>query len=114
MLAEEFGDFHDEAPTDAGDEDITFAELLSNVMLNDEIIITILPEDVERTKTGIKNTKAKQAAKMKDDGLAVDNSVLSFIATDSKDFVGMIDLKIILARKSTVRIKQLVVPDGNF
>lgn len=115
MLAEEDGDFP-EVPDyeEDGEEEITFAELLANVMLNDEIIITIPPEDVERTKTGIKNTKAKQAAKMKDEGLAVDNSVLSFIVAESKAFPGMSDLKIILSRKSTVKIKKMVVPDGNF
>lgn len=113
MLAEEDGDFPSDMNQE-GEEEVTFAELLANVMLNDEIIITISPEEVERTKTGIKNTKAKQAARMKDEGLAVDNSVLSFIVTESKDFPGMADLKIILSRKSTVKIKKLTIPDGEF
>ena len=96
------------------EEEVTFSELLANVMLNDEIVITIAIEDVERVKTGIKNTKAKQAAKMKEEGLAVDNSTLSFIVSDSEDYDGMADLKIILSRKSTVKIKQMKIPDGEF
>lgn len=96
------------------EEEVTFSELLANVMLNDEIVITIAIEDVERVKTGIKNTKAKQAAKMKEEGLAVDNSTLSFIVSDSEDYEGMADLKIILSRKSTVKIKQMKIPDGEF
>lgn len=96
------------------EEEVTFSELLANVMLNDEIIITIALEDVERVKTGIKNTKAKQASKMKEEGLAVDNSTLSFVVEESKDYDGMADLKIILSRKSTVKIKQMKIPDGEF
>ena len=96
------------------EEEVTFSELLANVMLNDEIIITIAIEDVERVKTGIKNTKAKQAAKMKEEGLAVDTSTLSFIVSNSEDYDGMADLKIILSRKSTVKIKQMKIPDGEF
>lgn len=96
------------------EEEVTFSELLANVMMNDEIIITIAAEEVERVKTGIKNTKAKQASKMKEEGLAVDNSTLSFVVSSSKDFEGMADLKIILSRKSTVKIKQMKIPDGEF
>lgn len=97
----------------AGDstEEFTFTELLANVMMNDEIIITIDPLEVERTKTGIKNAKAKQAAKLKADNLPVDNSTLSFYVQES-DMAEMIDLRIVLSRKSTVRIKKIRIPDG--
>lgn len=94
--------------------EITFHDLLANVVLNEEIIITISEGDVERTKTGIKNAKADQTAKLKVDGLPVDNSTLSFITFPNKELEGMIDLKIILARKGTVKIKKLRVPDGEF
>lgn len=97
------------------EEEVTFSELLANVMLNDEIIITIAPEDVERVKTGIKNTKAKQTAKMKEDGLPTNTGeMLSFTSTPSVKHKDMVDLKIILSRKSTVKIKALTIPDGDF
>lgn len=96
------------------ESEVTFSELLANVLLNDEIIITIEPHDVERVKTGIKNTKAKQAARMKEEGLAPDSSTLTFNAYASKNFPDMIDLHIILSRKSTVKIKALNIPDGEF
>jgi len=95
------------------EEEMTFSDILGNVMINDEIIITISAADIERTKTGIKNTKAKQAAKMKEDGLPIDTSVLSFYVLPS-DIEGMADLKIVLARKSTVRVRKVVIPSGEF
>lgn len=94
-------------------ERMTFSELLATVALNEEIVITIAAEDVERVKTGLKNVKAKQAAKMKEEGLTPDSSTLSFIASPTKDN-GDVDLKILLNHKSTVLIKKITVPDGEF
>jgi 5-bromo-4-chloroindolyl phosphate hydrolysis protein len=93
---------------------MTFAEILATVALNDEIIITINGEDVDRVKTGLKNVKAKQAAKMKEEGLVPDSSTLAFIVSKPINDEGDVDLKIILNQKSTVRIKKIVVPDGEF
>lgn len=95
-------------------ERMTFAEILATVALNDEIIITINGEDVDRVKTGLKNVKAKQAAKMKEEGLVPDSSTLSFIISKPLNAEGDVDLKIILNQKSTVRIKKITVPDGEF
>jgi len=94
-------------------ERMTFAEILATVALNDEIIITIAAEDVERVKTGLKNVKAKQAAKMKEDGLTPDSSTLSFI-TSEPNADDDVDLKIMLNHKSTVLIKKIAIPDGEF
>lgn len=94
-------------------EDITFAELLATLMFNDEVIITIPFSEVERVKTGLKNVKAKQALKMKEDGLTPDNSTLSFNLSEvDKD--GDIDLHIILSKKSIIRVKKITIPDGDF
>ena len=94
-------------------ERMTFAEILATVALNDEIVITIAAEDVERVKTGLKNVKAKQAAKMKEEGLTPDSSTLSFVTSEPNED-GDVDLKILLNHKSTVLIKKIVVPDGEF
>jgi hypothetical protein len=94
-------------------ERMTFAEILATVALNDEIVITIAAEDVERVKTGLKNVKAKQAAKMKEEGLTPDSSTLSFVTSEANED-GDVDLKILLNHKSTVLIKKIVVPDGEF
>lgn len=94
-------------------EDITFAELLATVMLNDEVIITIPFSEVDRVKTGLKNVKAKQALKMKEEGLTPDISTLSFSLSE-QDKDGDVDLKIILSRKSTIRVKKIFIPDSEF
>jgi hypothetical protein len=94
-------------------EEMTFAEILATAMMNDEIIITIAQEEVERVKVGLKNVKAKQAAKMKEDGLIPDPSILTFVASEP-DSNGDVELKIILSRKSVVKVKELKIPDGEF
>lgn len=94
-------------------ERMTFAEILATVALNDEIIITIAMEDVERVKTGLKNVKAKQATKMKEEGLTPDSSTLSFVVSEPNEDDD-VDLKIMLNHKSTVLIKKVVIPDGEF
>lgn len=94
-------------------EDITFAELLATVQINDEVVITIPFNEVERVKTGLKNVKAKQALRMKEEGLIPDSSTLSFFYSEiDKD--GDVDLKILLSRKSTIRVKKITIPDGEF
>jgi 5-bromo-4-chloroindolyl phosphate hydrolysis protein len=95
-------------------EEITFAELLATVMLNDEVIITIPATEVDRVKTGIKNVKAKQASKMKEDGLIPDPSTLSFNIIKEDTEEGDVDLQIILSRKSTIKIKRINIPSGEF
>lgn len=94
-------------------EEMTFAEILATAMMNDEIVLTIAQEDVERLKTGLKNVKAKQAAKMKEDGLVPDPSILTFHTGDPNED-GDVDFKIILNRKSVVKVKKITIPDGEF
>jgi 5-bromo-4-chloroindolyl phosphate hydrolysis protein len=94
--------------------EMSYGEIYSNVALNDEIIITIPLEEVEKVKTGIKNFKNKQNTRMKEDGLEPDDSVLNFKENLSPEFQGMVDLKIYLTRKSTVRVAKLVIPEKDF
>lgn len=98
------------------EEELTFSELYSSTLLNGEIVITIPKEEIERVKTGLKNVKAKQALKMKEDGLIPDNSVFNFIERVAKDedgneIEGFCDLSIELSRRSVVKIKRFRIPD---
>jgi len=93
------------------EEELTFSEIYSSVLLNGEIVITIPKEEVERVKTGLKNTKAKQSLKMKEDGLIPDSSVFTFIERESEEGEGFIDLSIELSRRSVVKIKKFRIPD---
>lgn len=102
-------------PTEA--EELSFMEIYSSVMLNNEIIITIPTEEVERVKTGLKNLKAKQATKMKEEGLVPDPSVFTFIEKpcEEEEFQSThIDLSIQLSRKSVVKVARIKIPDDNF
>jgi len=92
-------------------EDITYQELYQNLLLNEELIICIAAEDEERVKTGLKNVKAKQAAKFKEEGLPVDSSTLAFTSSPSKVHQGAINLHITLTKKATVKVFSMNVPD---
>jgi hypothetical protein len=98
------------------EEELTFSELYSSVLLNGEVVITIPTAEVERVKTGLKNVKAKQAIKMKEDGLIPDPSVFTFLERVALDEHGnniqdFCDLSIELSRRSVVKIKKLRIPD---
>lgn len=96
------------------EEEMSFSEIYAAAALNGEVVISIPPEEVERVKTGLKNYKAKQASKMKAEGLLPDPSVFIFterecIDEDLRD--SFIDLSIQLTRKSTVKIAKIRIPD---
>ena len=100
-----------------GEEELSYAEIYAAAALNGEVVITIPPEEVERVKTGLKNFKAKQAAKMKESGLIPDPSTLNFATRECLDpelRENFIDLSIQLSRKSTVKVVKMRIPDGEF
>lgn len=96
-------------------EELSFSELFSSVLLNEEIVITIPKEEVIRVKNGLKNLKAKQSSRMRLDGLAPDPSVFSFLERTPKEkeyAEDFIDLTISLSRKSVVKIAKIRIPDN--
>ena len=99
---------------EGGIEECSYADLLAELILNGDLIITIQAEDVERTKTGIKNAKAKQGTKMKEQGLVIDSTVLSFVATQSAEIEGAVDLHMALTNKAVVPVYKKVIPDKEF
>lgn len=99
------------------EEELSYAEIYASAALNGEIIITIATEEIERVKVALKNFKAKQASKMKEDGLLPDSSTFTFLVKECKDPSlrdNFSDLSIQLTRKSTVRVKKIVIPDQEF
>lgn len=93
-------------------EEMSYAEIYASVQLNNEIVITVPVEEEERVKIGIKNVKAKQALKFKEDGLPVDPSVLSFTTTKSKEYENAVDLTITLTRKAMVPVFKIRIPES--
>lgn len=94
-------------------DSMTFEEILSNLMLSDELIITIPIEDIERVKIGLKNLKSKKNKRAREEGIAADNATLEFTISpsDEEDFI---DLRIFYTKKGSVVVKKLVVPSGEF
>lgn len=100
--------------TESRNEELTFSELYASVMLSGEIVITIPKEEVERVKTGLKNLKAKQASKMKEEGLVPDPSVFTFTERpplDPEFADSFVDLSIQLTRRSVIKIAKMRIPD---
>lgn len=105
--------FMDEESEENVEDELTYGELYSTALLNGEVIITIAIEDEEKTKTGIKNYKNKMNQKLKDENLATDNSVISFSSVISKEFDGCIDLSVMVAKRGTVKIRAMKIPEND-
>lgn len=91
------------------EEELSYAEILASAIFNEEIVITILLEDENRVKQGLKNFKSKQATKAKEAGEPVDTSVLNFNSQPSTEYPGYVDLHIISKTRGAVQVKRLVV-----
>lgn len=111
MDASEYIDSQDS--TDTSMENMTFEEILSNLLVSDELVLTIPGDDVERVKIGLKNLKSKRNKKLREDGLVPDNATLEFSISPSEteDFI---DLRIFHIKKGTVSVKKMIVPSGEF
>ena len=95
------------------EQELSYQEIYSSLLLNDEIQLTVSPDDLEKLKVGLKNVKAKTSAKNKELGLPTDTSVLKFISKASDEFEGFIDLTITVDRKGTVKVKKVRIPDDS-
>ena len=96
-------------------EELSFQELYAKVLFAGEIIITIPKEEVQRIMTGLKNLKAKQAAKLKEQGLPADPSVFTFteqVPLKEEYKKHFTDLSIQLGRKGLVKIAKIRIPDN--
>lgn len=109
---DEFNFLDEDLSSMSNAEELTYSELYASVQLNDEIVVTIPLAEEERTKIGIKNVKAKQALKFKEDGLPIDPSVLSFSTSKSVEFVDAVELTITLAKKAVVPVFKIRIPSG--
>lgn len=99
---------------DGHEEQLTYAEIMSNLALNDEIVITILATEEARIKTGLKNLKAKQAARLKLEGLPVPEETLEFISSPSEEFDGCTRLHIVMKRRGLVNVMKIEIPSGEY
>lgn len=96
------------------EETISYEELLSNLILNGEMIITIPQEMETPIKNGLKNHKSRQNKRMREEGLPADTSTLEFLSYPSKDYPDCVDLRIELKQKAVIKVKKIVVPSDDF
>lgn len=96
------------------DEELTYSEILSTLTLNGEVIITIPFEEETKVKTGLKNLKAKQGMRLKEEGLPVPEETLEFYSTTSEEYEDCTNLHIVLKKKGTVMVKKMIIPDNEF
>lgn len=107
------GDSFEGSLMDSTEESMTYEEILSNLLVSDELVLTIPLDDVEHVKIGLKNLKSKRNKRLREVGLVPDNATLEFCISpsDEEDFV---DLRIFHIRKGTVSVKKMFIPSGEF
>ena len=95
-------------------EQLTYAEIFSNLLLNSEFHIIIAAENEKDVKVGLKNIKARQSSKLKEDGLPPSPEVLAFNSKPHPTILGAINLKITLKPVASVEVFGTYAPDNTF
>ena len=95
-------------------DSMTPTEIYQELMAVGEMILTIPAEEEDKLRKGLASAKSKQNAKLKEQGLAADNSVLVFNAAPSKDFEGAMQVHIVLSKRQGVTVLQKEYPNPDF
>lgn len=107
LLEELEGDFAEQ------EMELSYSEIMASLMLNGEIVIVIPMEAEAGVKTGLKNLKAKQALKLKEEGLIAPEETLEFESSPSTQWEDCVSLKILLKKKGVVKVMKMTIPDGS-
>ena len=92
-------------------EEYPIAEIYKDLCLNGELILVIDAIEENRLRRNLSVMKAKEAAKLKDNGLQPDDAKLEFISiADPKLPKEMKKLQIVLKGGKKIKIYQRVVP----
>ena len=94
-------------------EGVTYRQLYDMVVENDEIIITIAKADVYTCKRGLTVHKSRSKQKLKDSGLATDDTVLRYEEIPVKGRPDLVKLHIICGAPKTVPIHKIELPDNS-
>ena len=92
--------------------EMSYQDILDNLRMQGELVLTIPSEMEGSLKVGLKNLKAKQVKREKEAGTMVGEEFLEFNSTISKEFEDSVDLRITLKKKGAVTVKKLFIPDG--
>lgn len=86
-----------------------FAELLDQLIADEELIFTIPLVDEERFRKGLSVAKNRLNKKMEEEGIASDARILSFEVLAS-DMIDCIDMKVSLRSRQGARIMAIRKP----
>lgn len=100
------------------DEDtstMTFAQLYSTLIQMDEVIVHVPVGEEDRLRSGLTRYKGKQNYKLRQSGLPVENTVLSFntLPQTAEDKAANISrVQITLGERAGVTVHKIELPDG--
>lgn len=94
------------------DNNLTLHDLYAELLLKDELIITIPSTDFISIKTGIISIKGKENSKLKAKGMPVDQNKLTITVLPQTEDTpeGFIRVHLILAKRKTYNILKIEEP----
>lgn len=104
-----------ESLDDEADTELSLSDIYNKLQEYGELILTIPLEQEATLRKGLASVKAKQNAKIKEQGLQPDPSSLSYQTTSpgsaGKDSV---DVQITLAKRTSIKVLNISIPDKEF
>jgi hypothetical protein len=109
-LEDESNDLEDE------ENQLTLNEILAQVLLSDEIVITVLRTDVDSIQAGLIGIKAKENRKLRAKGVPIDSSRFTFEIVEDADDKNLKDyeckLRISLIKRRSFNVRKIETPSG--
>jgi len=93
---------------------MSYSDIYKELLTNEELILVIERGAEQVLRRRLTVLKAKDIAKMKDAGLAAEDSKLEFIIIEDEDIPkSLIKLQIVLKARPRIRVYSMAVPDGS-
>lgn len=97
----------------AEDADISIKELFAQLLISNELLVTIENHQVEDLKKSLISVKAKENARLKSKGIPVDNSKLTITEVIKADVPeGYTKLHLLLTKPKQFNIAKIETPAG--
>lgn len=92
---------------------MTLHDLYAELILKDELIITVPTADIDSIKAGLISVKGKENSKLRSKGMPVDNSKLTVTLLPAKEDTqaGFTRVHLVLAKRKTYHIAKIETPD---
>lgn len=102
---------------DEQETDLSLADIYNQLQVHGELIITIPAGEEKTLRTGLAGVKAKQNAKLKASGLPTDTATLSYTILPHKNedgtvAVDVIDVQILLSKRTQITVLGIRRPDS--